>query len=522
MFRLTRIMGVLALTTAFVVAPRFAFAQEDANRYVNRAGGYSIEFPQGWKIQEAPGGAAVMAIDPKAGTNAMQGGVSVVAEAVARGTSTDAYVGTALQNLKDAIPDLKVEQAAIKMGGEDAVCVTTSIQIQGKELRSIQYILVKGELAYVINCNIAGGDFAKQKAMLDKVAESFRIEGAQEEGAETATPEVVEAVTLEGENIYRDEAKNFSIQFPQDWKIETPAKGPVVKGVSPQTDVKNLAVVTVFARTASGETTALENRDRALERAQTSGAMTPIGIGATTIYSEGAAWFAYSTRVMLSETGKGIMYFLVKDERAFRIDCTCAPGAFEKYSPIFNAIASSFRFEAGAQTPAPAEETTAPAEGTPPVGFYEDEANGFSIVLPADWTVGGRGTIYAVTAVSARESETDAFSETVSVFIDSLGREPRLEAYEGRYVAGLRMKSPTFSLVESGPMKLGGKDGRFVVYSMRMGALKFRNVAYMFARGQSAYLVVGSALEDSYEKCKPIFEAAAASLKFKEQVPVKR
>jgi len=44
----------------------------------------------------------------------------------------------------------------------------------------------------------------------------------------------------------------------------------------------------------------------------------------------------------------------------------------------------------------------------------------------------------------------------------------------------------------------------------------------MFARGQSAYVVVGSALEDSYEKCKPLFEAAAASLKFKEQAPVKR
>lgn len=511
---------ILALSAAGAVG-----AEAKLKPYTSAAGGYSVSLPAGWVIQEAPGMPMVVAINSAGAAAGFADNISAGMEDAGPGVTADAYIKNATAMMANAVQGMKeIENREIEFAGGQGRYHHFSFGMGGKQMEAAAYALVKDGKAYSLTCMAEAASFAKQKATFDAVAASFALgEAAAAAGGDEAAaeePAPLDGAPLENPQDYTDAAKGFSIQFPEGWEISTPAKGPAVSAASPQADPRDFfrEYVTVASRHIPSETTAEGLRDSSIERSRKATPnLMPVDMGTTTINGSEAAWFTYTLMMPVVGT-RGVTYFIVTDGRAAVINCAAEAGAFDEFKPTFDSIAASFKFE----TPAGGAEGVEGVDASPaapPANLFSDEARGFSIVFPADWTVTSKGTSSAATAVSPREGDKDTFSESLSMHVMALAKPADAKSYEATYMDSLKMRTPTLGVAESGDIKLGKNSGRYVIYTVRMGTGVFKNVAYIFARGTRAYVVTGQATDASFEKYMPVFEDVAKTLTLTDVAP---
>lgn len=147
-------------------------------RYLNREKGFSIEFPDGWKIMQDEMEATVLALSPVESRDDMFcEAVSVtVNELPARMTLAEYFYKTN-ELARDTFEDFKPEgSGTVRINDTEAKWIMFSYRMGQGRVRALGYCLVNGQRGFLITCDTEPRKFVKYRSQLVDTAMSFRFE----------------------------------------------------------------------------------------------------------------------------------------------------------------------------------------------------------------------------------------------------------------------------------------------------------------------------------------------------------
>jgi hypothetical protein len=154
-------------------------------RYLSKEKGFSIALPKGWEIKEKVMGSSVIAVIPSANNNSDQfrENINVVVEPLPQAMNTKTYFTESMKVLKKLFTDFKLEKSGHgpldrQVATNDKTDTYWSVftHRMGKvRAKVMQYMMVKGNQAYVITCSAAPGTFDKLRPVFEASAKSFKI-----------------------------------------------------------------------------------------------------------------------------------------------------------------------------------------------------------------------------------------------------------------------------------------------------------------------------------------------------------
>jgi len=160
---------------------------------------------------------------------------------------------------------------------------------------------------------------------------------------------------------YKNKENGFSIQFPSSWKIKEGAGGAAVQALGPKQGKAAdafLPYISVSVEAVPQTMTLDEYASRGIEKARS--VMPDFKVhrlGRQTISHTRAKWWIITSRAG-TENVKGLLFMVVKGNRAYRIICASALAQYSSYKDLFVKSVGTLVIESGdVQSP------VAPAEG---------------------------------------------------------------------------------------------------------------------------------------------------------------
>jgi len=144
-----------------------------------------------------------------------------------------------------------------------------------------------------------------------------------------------------------DQARGYSIEFPEGWGIQSQDDAALICALSPRDgkDDPFSENITVLVETFDEPRTLDEyterNRQTWLKEAK---AFKEHESGQATLDGVQARWIIHSQEVEGMEQ-KILTYAVVRERRAYLILCNAQPGKFDEYRETFEKAVKSFRFE---------------------------------------------------------------------------------------------------------------------------------------------------------------------------------
>lgn len=165
--------------------------------------------------------------------------------------------------------------------------------------------------------------------------------------------------------------------------------------------------------------------------------------------------------------------------------------------------------------PAPAP-TPPPAPAAPTMVRYYNTVMGISIELLSNWTKteGTLGNTQYVLALSPPEGAGDQGAENLMVGVEDTPVELSAQEYLDIVMTNAKAGMTNYAEVEQTDATLDGKPAKKIVYTYTLGGRTIKQALWATTDGLRGYQVLGSALQDSYDKYAPTFEAYAGSFKF--------
>ncbi len=150
------------------------------------------------------------------------------------------------------------------------------------------------------------------------------------------------------------------------------------------------------------------------------------------------------------------------------------------------------------------------------IEILEGDSLNVYVSLPEDWKASSSS--YQGTEIrhytSPVKSESDIFSESVSVTAETLREEMTLEAYTNANIEVFKKTFDGFKMIsEAKSVELGELDGMRVVYSYSAGSLDIVIDQTFAVSGGRAYMIMCNATADSYGEYEDIFTSAIESFK---------
>jgi hypothetical protein len=141
--------------------------------------GFAITFPANWARKEKLKSAAVAAISPADGPgDQVRESVAVAVEDLPAGITLDAYDQASHQKIraflqKDGYEEQ--EHLRVKLGGAEAARLVYSHHKDGRPLKLITWLAVKGNRGYAISCIAAPKDFDRYLPQFEQIAGSLTV-----------------------------------------------------------------------------------------------------------------------------------------------------------------------------------------------------------------------------------------------------------------------------------------------------------------------------------------------------------
>lgn len=168
----------MILVVAFVVCLH-GISHGAMKRYYNKAKGFSIAFPEKWQVRENLPNVDVMAISPiESSKDSLIGTAAVGVEDLPPiNISLDKYYEISVRNAKKMLANFNVEEkGSITIDGVPAKWFVADYEKDGRKIKALFYVLVKGEKGFSIVCATVPQHFSKQRVLFDNICRSFKYE----------------------------------------------------------------------------------------------------------------------------------------------------------------------------------------------------------------------------------------------------------------------------------------------------------------------------------------------------------
>ncbi len=340
--------GYILAVVIFLAATLSLEAQEKS-RYANREKGFSIEFPEGWALREAPAPAVVvLAQSPQEGPSDTFGeNINIAVEDLPRDATTVQYGAAARETLVKAAQGLKVlDEGTLEIDGCQAGYFGYTLSLQGYSLHNIVYYLVVERKAYVITCSATDKSFDAFKEKFEKAVATFKIEISADKRDEIRSMAQDKDARADMTR-YTSGAYAFSVLFPDDWTVTDRGITAAVVAVSPsegETDkysesvtvtVEILAETTTIELYGKGLLTTLERKASLFELV----GKEPVNVagldGRRIVYTSKMGPYKFTTT----------LHYAIDGPRAYLISCAALTDSYEQYKDVFETIARSFKLE---------------------------------------------------------------------------------------------------------------------------------------------------------------------------------
>ena len=150
---------------------------------------------------------------------------------------------------------------------------------------------------------------------------------------------------------------------------------------------------------------------------------------------------------------------------------------------------------------------------------YQHARKNFSLTIPEKWEFVSDFKGTALIAFQPSEGDKDSFRENMNVYIHSLsslglttGPEV-LNQYVQRNTEKNKRQLYGFKVLGQKKITVQGQPAVQVEATHKMQGLNLKVLVVYFVKGELAYSVTGSALENRYDEFKPAFEKMASSFK---------
>ncbi len=120
----------------------------------------------------------------------------------------------------------------------------------------------------------------------------------------------------------------------------------------------------------------------------------------------------------------------------------------------------------------------------------------------------------SVMSLSPLENSSDQFRENVNVVVEKLRKEMSLDDYMSQNLANLPRFITDFKEIGSGNTRIGDVDAKWLAYTGRMGTSSLQFKQYFMVRDDRAYVITGTATEESYPHYENVFEQTTESFQF--------
>jgi hypothetical protein len=139
-----------------------------------------------------------------------------------------------------------------------------------------------------------------------------------------------------------------------------------------------------------------------------------------------------------------------------------------------------------------------------------EAAGGFSFVVPPGWEIREfQGLKYKI----AVGKPASGFTPNINVQDESFNGS--LEEYAQASLASLRRVLKEFRLRKQDDFKTaGGLEGKRLILESEQGGKSLRQTVYLFARGNTKFVITCSVLAEGGEKLDPVFEASMKTFRF--------
>lgn len=192
---------------------------------------------------------------------------------------------------------------------------------------------------------------------------------------------------------------------------------------------------------------------------------------------------------------------------------------------IFFLATGNFKFSAsvkdsGESSPATEENTTVeqptPAPTSKPK-TYQNEANGFSLEYPADWSLKenpAQGYIAGI--IAPKESSSDTYQENLLIKAISTASQPNITLQEltDSWENQTTKAESSLVIVDRQDVNLGGEQAKSLTYTFTNQGDNGKGMAQITLKNNKAYIFQFNALKKDFDQFLPLIENILSSVKF--------
>jgi hypothetical protein len=150
----------------------------EPGRYYDEARGFSIKFPEGWRVQEENGGVTIAALCPLEDDNDIfYECVSVTVEELPYEMTVDEVFASTMNGIDAAYGGVHVDATGdLSINGIPSKWVFFSYKMEEGTVQAMEYDLTNGRRAYYITCDSELISYASYADILQNSAKTFRFE----------------------------------------------------------------------------------------------------------------------------------------------------------------------------------------------------------------------------------------------------------------------------------------------------------------------------------------------------------
>jgi hypothetical protein len=144
-------------------------------RYESSEFGFTLDYPQGWTVNDQPGVAALL-VNQASAQDGFAESMNVVTEDLPGEIPLDDYTEATIRNLEEGFGEIEViEEGPTTVGDLDAHSIEYRAVQQGQTLTFLQKWFVEGTTAFVLTYTGHEEGFEELRSEAESIMESFRL-----------------------------------------------------------------------------------------------------------------------------------------------------------------------------------------------------------------------------------------------------------------------------------------------------------------------------------------------------------
>jgi hypothetical protein len=157
-------------------APTTTGAPAGTERYENTEFGFTLDYPEGWVVNEEQPGAEVFIFNQESAQDGFGENLGVGVEELPGEITLEQYTQATMRNLEAGLGEFQVaEEGPTTIGGVPAYSIEYEAEQQGQLYTFLQTWLVEGQTAYVLTYTGQGEEFGTYRPEAESIIDSFRV-----------------------------------------------------------------------------------------------------------------------------------------------------------------------------------------------------------------------------------------------------------------------------------------------------------------------------------------------------------